>query len=49
MAKYGSNMKMVGRIPAALAEAMADKMYMANFSTKEEMDQFYTDILAPKN
>ena len=49
MAKYGSNMKMVGRIPAALAEAMADKMYMANFSTKEEMDQFYSDILAPKN
>jgi hypothetical protein len=49
MAKYGQNMKMVGRIPAALAEAMADKMYMANFSTKEEMDQFYSDILAPKN
>ena len=49
MAKYGANMKMVGRIPAALAEAMADKMYMANFSTKEEMDQFYSDILAPKN
>ena len=49
MAKYGNNMKMVGRIPAALAEAMADKMYMANFSTKEEMDQFYADILAPKN
>ena len=49
MAKYGANMKMVGRIPAALAEAMADNMYMANFSTKEEMDQFYTDILAPKN
>ena len=49
MTKYGQNMKMVGRIPAALAEAMADKMYMANFSTKEEMDQFYSDILAPKN
>ncbi|MBQ8173202.1 MAG: hypothetical protein IJ034_04590 [Mailhella sp.] len=45
MAKYGANMKMVGRIPAALAEAMADKMYMANFSTKEEMDQFYADVL----
>ena len=48
-AKYAANMKMVSRIPDALSGAMGNQMYVANFSTKEEMDQFYTDILAPKN
>ncbi len=46
MAKYGGQMKMVGRIPEALSGAMADQMYMANFFTKEDMDQFYADVLA---
>lgn len=49
MARYGTQMKMVGRIPSALADAMADQMYMANFSTKEEMDRFYADVLASQN
>ena len=48
MEKYASNMKMVGRIPKALADAMADQMYMANFSTKKEMERFYADVLAPQ-
>ena len=43
MAKYGANMKMVDRIPDALSGAMGNQMYMANFSTKEEMDQFFED------
>lgn len=47
MARYASQMKMVGRIPSALAEAMADQMYMANFSTMEDMKRFYADVLAP--
>ena len=46
--KYAANMKMTGRIPAALADAMADQMYIANFSTKEEMEKFYADALALK-
>jgi len=46
MAKYGANMKMVERIPDALAGAMGNQMYVANFSTKEEMDQFYKDAVA---
>ena len=46
MAKYAANMKMVERIPEALSGAMADQMYVARFSTKEEMDAFYSDMLA---
>ena len=41
--KYSANMKMVERIPDALAGAMGNQMYVANFATKEEMDQFYED------
>ena len=43
MAKYGSRMRMVDRIPDALSGAMGNQMYVANFSTKEEMDAFYAD------
>ncbi|MBR6650051.1 MAG: ATP-grasp domain-containing protein [Clostridia bacterium] len=46
MAKYGANMKMVERIPDALAGAMGNQMYVATFSTKEEMDAFYKDAVA---
>lgn len=43
--KYAANMKMVERIPDALSGAMGNQMYVANFSTKEEMDAFYHDAL----
>ena len=43
MEKYGSQMKMVDRIPDALCGAMGNQMYVANFPTREEMDQFYID------
>ena len=46
MAKYGSQMRMVERIPDALSGAMGNQMYLAAFSTKEEMDQFYADVTA---
>ena len=46
MAKYSANMKMVDRIPDALSGAMDNQMYMANFSTKEELEQFYADAVA---
>ena len=45
MEKYGSNMKMMDRIPDVLAGAMGNQMYVANFETKEEMDAFYKDML----
>ncbi|MBR2636911.1 MAG: ATP-grasp domain-containing protein, partial [Oscillospiraceae bacterium] len=41
MDRYGSQMKMVGRIPDALAGAMGNRMYVAVFSTEEEMNDFY--------
>ncbi len=46
--KYSANMKMVERIPDALAGAMGNQMYVANFSTKEELDAFYKDAVACK-
>ena len=45
MAKYGHCMKMVERIPEALSGAMGNQMYVATFSTKEEMDEFYKDAV----
>ena len=45
MAKYGSQMRMVGRIPEALSGAMGNEMYIATFPTQEAMDSFYADIL----
>ena len=44
--KYSRPTKMVERIPEALSGAMADEMYVANFSTKEELGQFYADAVA---
>ena len=41
--KYASQMRMVSRIPDALSGAMGNQMYVANFPTKEEMEQFYKD------
>ena len=45
MERYGANIKMVDRIPEALSGAMGNQMYVATFPTKEEMDNFYRDIL----
>lgn len=39
-------MMMYGRIPEALSGAMANQMYVANFDTEEEMQQYYQDLLA---
>ena len=46
MSMYGGNMRMVERIPDAFAGAMGNQMYVAAFSTREQMAQFYCDILA---
>lgn len=44
--KYGSNMRMVERIPEVLSGAMGNQMYIAVFDTREQMDAFYHDIVA---
>ena len=45
MERYAPQMRMEGRIPDALADAMGNQMYLAVFPTKEEMDAFYEDVL----
>ena len=45
MEKYGSQLKMVGRVPGSLADAMGNMMYMACFATREQLDEFYKDIM----
>ena len=44
-AKYANQMRMQERIPDALSGAMGNQMYVANFSTKEELDRFYADAV----
>ena len=46
MAKYGSHMKMWGRVPEALSSAMANQMYVANFDTEQELWDYYQDLIA---
>ena len=46
MAKYGICMKMQDRVPDALSGAMANIMYVATFDTKEQMDEYFRDLLA---
>ena len=43
--KYVGNLKMVERIPDALAGAMGNQMYLATFDTQEELDAFYADVV----
>ena len=43
--KFRGNLKIVGRVPRALSGAMGDTMYIANFKTKEELDEFYREIV----
>lgn len=48
MAKYGATMKMNERVPEAFSGAMGNQMYVANFSTLEELQQYYKDLCACK-
>ena len=44
--KYGCHLRMVQRMPEALADAMGNMLYMATFSTPQERDGFFSDLLA---
>ncbi|MCD8217049.1 MAG: hypothetical protein LUD01_03220 [Clostridiales bacterium] len=46
--KYGDHLKMTGRLPDALSAAMGNKIYMATFDTKEELETFFKDLLETK-
>lgn len=42
--KFYNNLKIIGRVPRALSGAMGDTMYIANFKTKAELDDFYNEM-----
>ena len=46
MEKYSDKMVMQGPIPDALSGAMANRMFVCNFDTEEEMNAFYDDLSA---
>ena len=43
--KYGAQIKMMERIPDVLAGAMGNQMYVATFPTREDMEQFFHDVM----
>ena len=43
--RYAAQMCMMERLPAALAEAMGDQLFLAVFDTQEELDAFYRDAV----
>ena len=45
MKTYGEYMKMVGRIPDVLSDAMGNQMYVAVFDTEKQMKAFYENVL----
>ena len=40
MARYGAQMAMTGRIPAAIAPDLGDQMYMAHIRSEEELQEY---------
>ena len=45
MKTYGEHMKIVGRIPDVLSDAMGNQMYVAVFDTEKQMKAFYENVL----
>ena len=46
MEKYGSRMKMQGRMPDALSGAMGNVMYVANLDTYEDLQEYFRDLMS---
>ena len=40
LARYGGQMAMTGRIPAAIAPDLGDQMYMAHIRSEEELQEY---------
>ena len=45
--KYEDNLKLETRLPEAIAVAMGNQMYIANFETVDEVREFFRDITEP--
>ncbi len=48
LSKYQDHMKMNGRIPDVLADAMGNQFYIATFETEDEMMEFYKSVQEKK-
>ena len=46
--KYDDHLKMVERMPDALADAMGNQMYLATCDTEEELHTFFADVTRQK-
>ncbi len=46
MYRYGWNMRMSGRIPDALSNCMANQMYIANFDTLEQVEEYCRTLMS---
>ena len=46
--RFGGNLKVVGRVPKALSGAMGNTMYIANFKTKSELDEYLREMIEEK-
>ena len=44
-ARYAKELRMMERLPDALAEAMGNQLFLAVFDTQEELDAFYRDAV----
>jgi hypothetical protein len=44
-ARYAKEIRMMERLPDALAEAMGNQLFLAVFDTQEELDAFYKDAV----
>ena len=44
--KFGANIKYISRVPEVLSGAMGDTLYIAVFSNKNQMEDFYYEITA---
>ncbi len=43
--KYAKQLKEVERVPEALSAAMGNRMFLATFPKKEQLDAFYVDVV----
>ena len=46
--KFGGNIKMISRVPKVLSGAMGDTMFIAAFSNKKELEDFYYEMNCPE-
>ena len=44
LSRYGADLRMVERVPAALADDLCDMAFIARFKEKKDVDRFFSFI-----